>query len=76
MPFYEQALVIAKCISSYNLDTAAQLHNLGALLHAKGDDADADFFLREALALRKTAHGEDHPDVAKSAALLSVLKVN
>ena len=74
MPFYEQALGIAKCISSYNLETATQLNNLGALLHAKGEDADAEPLLREALALRKTALGDGHPDVIKLTALLSELK--
>ncbi len=45
-------------------DYAASLNNLARLYQAMGDHAAAEPLYRQALEIRRTALGEDHPDYA------------
>jgi len=52
---------------------ADSLDSLAALLQAKGDDAAAEALFREALAMLRRLHGDEHPLVAQSLSNLANL---
>ena len=63
--FYERALAICeKALGPEHLHTAMSLGNLGFLLQAQGDLADARPLLERALAISEKALGPEHPDTA------------
>jgi tetratricopeptide (TPR) repeat protein len=45
-------------------EVATTLHNLAAVLAARGDDAGAEQHYRSALTMKETLFGADHPEVA------------
>jgi tetratricopeptide (TPR) repeat protein len=64
-PIYRSALSFYEQVFGANhQDVAATLHNLAAVVEARGDSARAEQHYRRALAIRETRFGADHPDVA------------
>src|SRR5262249_29683488 len=54
-------------------EVAVNLSNLAGLLRARGHDAEAERFYRQALAMREQLLGPEHPEVALTANNLAVL---
>src|SRR5947208_50712 len=69
---YRRALAILdRVLGPESLDSAAILHNLGGLAHARGDYAAGEAPARRAYEMWQAAAGPDHPRVAAEAAALA-----
>ena len=62
---YNEALPILEGIfGNHHVEVAALLHNLAAVVEARGDGEHAELLYRRALAMRSELLGTAHPDVA------------
>ncbi len=65
--FYARALAIReKVLGAEHPDTATSLNNMGALLQAMGELAEARPYYARALAIREKVLGAEHPATATS----------
>lgn len=67
---------LAKCTAGReNTKLASLLHSMGVSCNALGNGREALSYLRRALAIRQHAHGEEHPDSAKTLQAIGVVRV-
>ena len=64
LPYYENAVKLAKKIPENEKQIAAQINNLALLLSKKGEDNRAIELHLEALAIDRKIYGDEHPEVA------------
>jgi tetratricopeptide (TPR) repeat protein len=73
-PIYRSALsIFDKAFGAEHDEMATTLHNLAAVLAARGDMVGAEQHYRRALAIKETLFGADHPDVAMTSSNLGRL---
>ena len=71
---FREALNLAGEGAAGELRRATTLNNLGYVLHRRGRLAEAEELYAQALALRQTRLGPEHPEVAQSLANLAEVK--
>jgi serine/threonine-protein kinase len=71
--FYRDALRIARNLYTEHTELAGALHGLGTLLMLKGELAEAEPYILDALGMRRRLFGQEHPQVAESLANLGML---
>ena len=64
LPYYENAVELAKKTPENDKQIATQINNLALLLSKKGEDGLAFELHLEALAVDRKLYGDEHPDVA------------
>ena len=63
---FREALKLSEPFGDADPRRATSVNNLAYILHAQGQYGAAEAHYREALAMRESALGADHPDVAQS----------
>jgi tetratricopeptide (TPR) repeat protein len=70
---HAQAVIEHANAAGISLPTATLMNHLGVLLWAKALYAEAEPFIRRALAINKKSYGPDHPNVAMDLNILALL---